>query len=151
MDPPLGIKWNFKVLALTVHKLLARLNFQNKVKLQGQGHRVKIVGTHGKILSLVILMCSKVIRKVKVYKRIELQYDRMTEETKKISPQLWARGHKIGREPDLPQVYQQSVIFLGIVLIKTVFGKNLRVNKQTLGCVSPSYITIFAHIYRKCL
>ena len=44
--------WNFKALALTIPKLLARLKFFLKwVKLQGQGHRVKNNVTHEKVLS----------------------------------------------------------------------------------------------------
>ena len=43
---------NFKSLALTVQKLLARLKF----KLQGQSHRVKYFGAHGKVLSQEISM-----------------------------------------------------------------------------------------------
>ena len=43
------------------------------VKLQGQGHRVKNDGTHGKVLSLGYQRssthCSKVISKVKVVKK----------------------------------------------------------------------------------
>ena len=47
-----------KALALTVQKLLARLNFQQQkwIKLQGQGHRIKNNGTHRKVLSQGILM-----------------------------------------------------------------------------------------------
>ena len=57
---------NFSSLALTVQKLLARLKF----KLQGQSHRTKNIGSHGKVLSQKCqsssILCSKVISKVKV-------------------------------------------------------------------------------------
>ena len=34
--------WNIEALALTIQKLLARLKvFKKKIKLTGQGHRVK--------------------------------------------------------------------------------------------------------------
>ena len=42
---------NIKVLGLTVQKLLAWLKFKKKKKVKLQGHRVKNVGTHGKVLS----------------------------------------------------------------------------------------------------
>ena len=47
------LMWNIKALALTVEKLSARLKFSTctYVTLQDQGHRVKTVGTHGKVLS----------------------------------------------------------------------------------------------------
>ena len=41
----------YKALALTVQKYIARLVFKKWVKLQGQGHKVKNYGTHGKVLS----------------------------------------------------------------------------------------------------
>ena len=48
---------NIKALAITVQKLLERLKKKFKwVKLQGQGHRVKNNGTHGKVLSQGIFM-----------------------------------------------------------------------------------------------
>ena len=48
---------NIKALALTVQNLLARLKFKKKLFIfQGQGHRVKNNGTHGKVLSQEILM-----------------------------------------------------------------------------------------------
>ena len=49
--------WNIKALALTVQNLLARFKISKIwVILQGQGHRVKINGTHGKVLSQGILL-----------------------------------------------------------------------------------------------
>ena len=44
-----------KAVSLTVQKLLARLIFFNRVKLQGQGYRFKIDSTHWKVLSQGIL------------------------------------------------------------------------------------------------
>ena len=40
--------WNIKAIALTVQMLLVRLNFSKMG--QGQGHRVKNNGTHGKVV-----------------------------------------------------------------------------------------------------
>ena len=43
----------YETLALTVQKLLAKLKvFKKLAKLQGQGHRVKYVGTHKKNFDL---------------------------------------------------------------------------------------------------
>ena len=48
---------NIRALAFTVQKLLAMLKISKKlVKLQGQGHRSKNNGTHGKVLSQGIFM-----------------------------------------------------------------------------------------------
>ena len=103
--------WTIKALALTVQKLLARLKFFLKmVKLQGQGHRVKNNGTHGKVLSQGILMWNikplaftvqKLLARLKFQR--EWQNDRMTEWRKwqndrkdknNMPPDLRSRGHK---------------------------------------------------------
>ena len=48
---------NLRALAFTVQKLSVMLKISKKlVKLQGQGHRVKNHGTHGKVLSQGIFM-----------------------------------------------------------------------------------------------
>ena len=89
--------------ALTVQKLLARLKFSKKwVKIQGQGHRVKNNGAHGKVLSQAILMWNikaLAFTVLKLLARLKFQRggqnDRQNKYMYNMPPDLRYRGHKI--------------------------------------------------------